>query len=461
MRLRSQHVSNGAVVVLENRTGDVLALVGSENYFSPTAGQVNGAWARRSAGSTFKPFTYLLAFEHRATPSTVIADVPTEFSTATGVFAPVNYNRHCYGPMRVREALANSLNIPAVKVLASIGGPEPLKTLLQDCGISTLEHSAEHYGLGLTIGNAEARLLELANAYACLARLGEYRPYRLSPGAQRTAQVNLARKVADPAACYLIADILSDNEARTPAFGAESALRFKFPVACKTGTSSDFRDNWAFGYTPEFTVGVWVGNFDGSPMMHVSGVSGAAPVMHDLFEELHRRFGTTWYSQPTNLMECVVHPITGHRLRDQPGGSGANGLTEKFMPGAALADETAKDYTANGRPILGPEYAEWFASGDNWLADRAVVSPPADSLRILFPLPGTVVYLNPDRSDRGRNLPLEADGSETIEWRSQSLSIGKRGNRQIALLAEGRHELAVRDRVSGQEARTWIEVIAR
>jgi penicillin-binding protein 1C len=324
-----------------------------------------------------------------------------------------------------------------------------------------LEHSAEHYGLGLTIGNAEARLLELANAYACLARLGEYRPYRLSLGAQRTAQVNLPRKVADPAACYLIADILSDNEARTPAFGAESALRFKFPVACKTGTSSDFRDNWAFGYTPEFTVGVWVGNFDGSPMMHVSGVSGAAPVMHDVFEELHRRFGTTWYSQPTNLMECVVHPITGHRLRDQPGGSGANGLTEKFMPGAALADETAKDYTAHGRPILGPEYAEWFASGDNWLADRAVVSPPADSLRILFPLPGTVVYLNPDRSDCGRNLPLEADGSETIEWRSQSLSIGKHGNRQIALLAEGRHELAVRDRVSGQEARTWIEVIAR
>jgi hypothetical protein len=131
------------------------------------------------------------------------------------------------------------------------------------------------------------------------------------------------------------------------------------------------------------------------------------------------------------------------------------------MPGAAPADETAKDYTASGRPILGPEYAEWFASGDNWLADRAVVSPSANSLRILFPLPGTVVYLNPDRSDRGRNLPLEADGSETIEWRSQSLSIGKRGNRQIALLAEGRHELAVRDRVSGQEARTWIEVIAR
>ena len=165
--------------MLDNRSGGVLALVGSENYFAPAAGQVNGAWALRSPGSSLKPFTYLLALEHGATPATVVADVPTEFATATGIFAPVNYDRHCYGPMRYRVALANSLNISAVKVLASIGGPEPLQHLLQQCGLTTLDQPAEHYGLGLTIGNAEVRLLELANAYASLARLGQYRPYRL------------------------------------------------------------------------------------------------------------------------------------------------------------------------------------------------------------------------------------------------------------------------------------------
>ena len=147
---------------------------GLRELLRAAAGQVNGAWAPRSPGSTLKPFTYLLAFEQGATPATVVADVPAEFATATGLFAPVNYNRRCYGPMRYRLALANSLNIPAVKVLAAIGGPEPLQRLLQACGLTTLNRPPEDYGLGLTIGNAEVRLLELANAYACLARLGEY-----------------------------------------------------------------------------------------------------------------------------------------------------------------------------------------------------------------------------------------------------------------------------------------------
>ena len=266
--LASKQARNGAVVILDNRGGQVLALVGSQDYFEPQAGQVNGAWSPRSAGSTFKPFTYLLALENGATAASIVADVPTEFPTSTGLFAPLNYNRHCSGPVRYRMALANSLNIPAVKVLETVGGPEALMRKLKDCGLSTLNESAEFYGLGLTIGNAEARLLELANAYACLARLGEFKSWQLL----YSETAGAGRRVADRDAAYIIADILSDNEARTMAFGADSALRFDFPVACKTGTSSNFRDNWAFGYTPELTVGVWVGNFDGSPMRNVSGL---------------------------------------------------------------------------------------------------------------------------------------------------------------------------------------------
>ena len=490
-RLRPQHVSNGAIVVLDNRSGDVLALVGSENYFAPAAGQVNGAWSPRSPGSSLKPFTYLLALERGATPASVVADVPTEFATATGLFAPVNYNRHCCGPMRYRLALANSLNISAVRVLASIGGPEPLQQLLQQCGLSTLSRSAEDYGLGLTIGNAEVRLLELANAYASLARLGQHKPYRLLLDAQGNPESlapntrrSITRQVADPAAAYLIADILSDNTARTLAFGAESPLRFDFPVACKTGTSSDFRDNWAFGYTPEFTVGIWVGNFDGSPMEHVSGVTGAAPILHDLFDHLHQHYGTTWYSAPAGIVECWVHPITGKHLQQPPPHQTSDAVREKFVADNLPPLESPADYEATQAGALRPnsaqpsslpashpaprapvrldnEYREWFASGDNWFGNRVVVAPAQTPLRVIFPLPGTTLYLDPDLPGLGRRIYLRAEGPETLEWNSETLRVDQHGSHQIALLTEGRHQITVRDPHTGVQAQTWVNVVAR
>jgi penicillin-binding protein 1C len=466
-QLQRQHVSNGAIVILDNRSSEIVTLIGSDDYFAPDAGQVNGAWAPRSAGSTFKPFTYLLALEQGASPASVVADVPTEFATATGLFVPANYNRHCYGPMRYRMALANSLNISAVKVLNSIGGPEPLLKLLQECGLTTLDHPPEYYGLGLTIGNAEARLLELANAYACLARLGEYRPFRLFKS-DRGSLAGPSRRVFDPAAAYLIADILSDNAARALAFGAESALRFDFPVACKTGTSSDFRDNWAFGYTPEFTVGVWVGNFDGSPMQQVSGVTGAGPILHDLFEHLHSRFGTTWYAIPPNIVECPVHPITGKRLKSNAPFND-DFVLDKFVAGNLPPEASPSDYAVghdlnpnNPKPVpLGSEYAAWFATSDNGLGARAVLAPDNDSLRILSPLPGTKIFLDADLPGQGRRLALRAGGSGPRLWRSDSLQFSHEGDNEIALLSAGRHEITVSDPRTGARDQTWIEVRVR
>ncbi|MBE7219399.1 MAG: penicillin-binding protein 1C, partial [Caulobacteraceae bacterium] len=279
--LRAQRVGNGAAVVIDNRTGGVLALVGSADFFSPRGGQIDGAWARRSPGSTIKPFTYLLAFERGATPADVVDDLPAEFPSSGAVYRPENYSHRFYGPMRLRPALANSLNISAVRVLADkAGGPSALWQRLRACGLTTLPLPADHYGLGLTLGNAEARLLELTDAYACLARLGEYRRCRwFQSGRDPQASVRLT----DPCSAYLLADILADNGARALSFGVDSDLRWDFPVACKTGTSTDFRDNWAMGYTPEFTVGVWVGNFDGRPMLDVSGVTGAGPILHEVF----------------------------------------------------------------------------------------------------------------------------------------------------------------------------------
>jgi penicillin-binding protein 1C len=375
--------------------------------------------------------------------------------------------------MRYRLALANSLNISAVKVLASVGGPGPLQRLLQQCGLSTLDRPAEHYGLGLTIGNAESRLLELANAYACLARLGEYRPYRLvleSRGERgntlSSKPSSTIRQVASPAAAYLIADILSDSAARALAFGVESPLRFDFSVACKTGTSSDFRDNWAFGYTPEFTVGVWVGNFDGSPMKHVSGVTGAAPLLHDVIEHLHQHYGTTWYSVPTNMVECWIHPITGKRLDPAAAPGSSDAVKEKFLASNLPPVEHPDDYDTTrgrGQPAvrLGSEYLDWLAGADNWLGDRAVPAVARGALRILFPPPGTVFYLDLDLPGQGRRVGLRAEGPEGLEWRSDSLTVAREGGRQVALLTEGRHRITVRDALTGAQAQTWFDVLAR
>jgi len=177
--LADKNVSAAAVVVIDNSSGDVLALCGSGDYFEPGIGQINGAWSIRSAGSALKPFTYLRALENGAFPGTVVADVPTDFATETGLYRPNNYNHRFYGPVSLRFALANSLNVAAIKVLERSGGPQTLRETLQRAGITTLDHPAAYYGLGLTIGNGEVRLLELTSAFASLARLGIYRPFHL------------------------------------------------------------------------------------------------------------------------------------------------------------------------------------------------------------------------------------------------------------------------------------------
>jgi penicillin-binding protein 1C len=458
-RLRRKNVREAAVVVLDNASGDVLALVGSQDYFAPGTGQVNGAWAARSAGSTFKPFTYLLALENGATPASVVADVPALFQTRAGYFRPENYNRRCYGPMRYRPALANSLNIPAVRVLSSLGGAPVLQERLRAWGMTTLEKPAEHYGLGLTIGNAETRLIELVNAYAALARMGEWRPWCVVKGENvQRPTLNVQRSTdgagaTSQAACWLVADMLSDNAARALAFGMQSPLRFGFPVACKTGTSTDYRDNWAVGYTPEFTVGVWCGNFDGSPMQEVSGVSGAAPILHAVFEKLHARFGTTWFEQPREIVERDVHPTTG-KLLAQPR---ADALREKFIAGSLPPLESPSDYDAGGRVILGPEYAEWSRSAENGLAGRTAVEAAPGPLRVLAPLPGTTFLVDPDLPSSGR-VPLRASAAGAVRWESDSLEMRTSGGQVFAVAKEGRHRLVARDSATGATAETWINV---
>ena len=458
VQLRAQNVRNGAAVVIDNASGDVLALVGSENYFAPGAGQVNGAWARRSPGSTIKPFTYLLALERGSTPASIVADVPAVFATSTGVYRPDNYNHRCYGPVSYRRALGNSLNIPAVRVLASIGGAPVLAERLRAWGITTLDRPAEQYGLGLTIGNAEVRLIELTNAYAALARLGEWRPFCLVKGENTQHPLRQAQglrrtpNIQHPmtAECaWLVADMLSDNSARMLAFGATSALRFDFPVACKTGTSTDFRDNWAMGFTPEFTVGVWVGNFDGSPMRDVSGVSGAGPILHAIFEHLHARFGTSWYEQPAAIVERDVHPLTGKLLAAPR----TAGVREKFLATRLPEMESPADYDAAGKVKLGAEYQDWLASAENSLPTRATADDAHTVLRLVAPLPGTTFLLDPD-VPTSRQVSLVATGSGPLVWDSATLRCAEGRAEMVA----GEHQIGVTDPATGERAETWIRV---
>ncbi|MFV1995594.1 MAG: penicillin-binding protein 1C, partial [Verrucomicrobiales bacterium] len=406
--IAARNVCQGAVVVIENGSGEVLALAGSRDYFSPEGGQINGAWSPRSPGSALKPFTYLLAMERGGSPATIVDDLPVIYPGRGGAYRPVNYDKRFYGPMTYRAALANSLNVSAIKVLERIGGPEPLHRTLVNCGLSTLRHPSEYYGLGLTLGNAEVRLLELANAYACLARLGIYRPWRLL---KQDRSVNDAGvRLFDGDASYLLADMLSDKLARSPAFGAHSVLNLPFRVACKTGTSTDFRDNWTLGYTPEFTVGVWVGNFDNTPMRGVSGVTGAGPVFNRVFTSLQRRRSSSWYPQPGAIVSAEIDIRNGKRWNGEIATRGRKSVVsiarrrELFRAANLPPLARAQDYDSAGRALLPGIYAGWLAGDDNWLGDHALTregSHPKRSAVILSPEPGSTIYLDPDLPDRG------------------------------------------------------------
>jgi penicillin-binding protein 1C len=344
-------------------------------------------------------------------------------------------------------------------VLEQEGGLETLYSALQRAGITTLGHPAAYYGLGLTIGNGEVRLLELTNAFASLARLGVYKPFRLlkkDETAMRrngdTATLGSAQRIFDERAAYVLADMLSDNHARAGTFGLNSYLSFDFPVACKTGTSSNYRDNWTIGFTPEWTVGVWVGNPDNSAMRGITGVTGAAPIFHEIIMKLHDRYGTSWYQALPGVEHCYIDPLTGHRVSaDQP-----RAVEEIY----ACAPEPARteDYDSAGRVRLSEVYHAWIESDQNTLGDLLAGGRPANHLQILEPAPGALYYLDPDLPAKDQRLVLRADSTGQVEWSSPTLDCHAEGTRVTIGLREGRHEIAARDAATRETASTWIEV---
>ena len=277
--LSGRNVEDGAVIVLDNASGEVRAWVGSSGDLSGAA-QVDGVLARRQPGSTLKPLVYELAFEKRLiTPASLIDDSPAQIATTNGLYLPQNYDHDFKGWVSARTALGASLNVPAVRVGAMLG-PDALVARLNAFGLG-LTQPGGFYGNALALGSADVTLLGLTNAYRALANGGLYTPVAL-----RDASAAPTR-VADAAAVYLVTDILADNNARARTFGLASLLATRGFAAVKTGTSKDMRDNWCIGFTDRYTVGVWVGNASGEAMHGVSGVSGAAPVWQTLVSQLH------------------------------------------------------------------------------------------------------------------------------------------------------------------------------
>ena len=320
-------VDTAALVALDPHTGEILAMVGSPDYFDRRInGAVNGTLALRQPGSAIKPITYAVAFDPEQaaqagrtvyTPATLVTDVRTVFPTREGEpYIPLNYDLDFHGPVLLRQALGSSLNIPAVKVLQHIG-VDALIAQATRMGISTLADS-DRFGLALTLGGGEVRLLELAAAYAAFANGG----HRVDPIAIRhiedaegniiwTRVPHLGTSVLSPQVAYLITDILSDPEARMLTFGDSHILRLTRPAAVKTGTTTDWRDNWTIGYTPDLVVGVWVGNPDNTPMVGVSGITGAAPIWHDFMELALRGQPARPFTRPDGLVELEICADSG------------------------------------------------------------------------------------------------------------------------------------------------------
>ncbi len=343
--LKDRNATNASLVAIKPDTGEVVAMLGSADFYdAEISGQVNVALRLRQPGSSIKPVTYVTAFEKGWTPATLIWDVRTEFSDASGQpYVPKNYDGKEHGPVLLRQALGQSLNIPAVKTLDFVGLPAMLDTAHR-LGIASLNRP--DYGLSLTLGGGDVTLLEMAGAFATFANGGRRVPpvaiLRIEDYAGHVIEEYQAppgEQVISPQHAYLLTDILSDNEARAPAFGRDNVLKLSRPAAAKTGTTDDWRDAWTIGYTPELVAGVWVGNSDGSPMSNVSGARGAGPIWHNFMERALADQPASQFARPEGIEEIEISADAGS-------------LPSVVCP----VDRRRTEIFASGQGPLGPEY---------------------------------------------------------------------------------------------------------
>ncbi|WP_186425578.1 penicillin-binding protein 1C [Cupriavidus metallidurans] len=415
--LAGRNVEDGAVVVIDNASGDVLAYVGSSGILS-AASQVDHAAALRQAGSTLKPFLYEQAIEERRlTAASLLDDRPVNLPTGGGLYIPQNYDHRYAGWVSLRAALGSSLNVPAVRTLVMVT-PHRFHQRLVALGLP-LTQSGDYYGYSLALGSADVSLLSLTNAYRSFANQGAYAPSRMTLNAIAPSKQN----VMMPAATFVIGDVLSDRHARARTFGLDSPLTTRFWTAVKTGTSKDMRDNWCVGWSERYTVGVWVGNASGASMHDVSGVSGAAPVWHEVMEALHQRTSSRAPAMPSGVERV---PLTFDDELEPA-------RQEVFLSGTAMR-RVSVGTTEQGNTM-------------------PAIASPAD---------GTIFALDPDIPPAAQRIWIHADGltgqtARAVSWRMDGKPLGKGG--QVAWLPwPGRHRVQLVDAAGKVVHEIGIEV---
>ena len=477
-RLSERRVSSAATIVVDNETGEILAYVGSAAFFNNEIfGQNDGIQMKRQPGSALKPFIYAEAFQHGYTPATVIPDLDTAFNAPRGSYSPRNYDRRLHGPVRAREALASSYNVPAVRVADDVGLGNAL-AVLRRAGFESLKAGAEHYGLGLALGNGEVSLWEAVRAYSGLSRGGVIHP--LVPvlrawdaeGHELTIRTDLKpRRFAESRAVALVTHILSDNAARARAFGLDNALRLPFPAAAKTGTSKGYSDNWTVGFTKERTVAVWAGNFDGTPMIQVSGITGAGPIFKRVMTKAMKDIVPRPLVDRTGLDTVSICPLSGHVAGPQcpaameelfVAGTAPKGKCE--MHGALSASLSAELRqrclqlaAAQGRLVdLGLDFYDWAKNEglarEPWLNAACMGGGERDgSARVLAPIHGGEFLLLSDLPLADQAIPVRVRASTS----AGPLAVWVDGTRRMELQApftgylpatQGAHVMEVRDR---------------
>jgi penicillin-binding protein 1C len=407
--LAHDDVTSGAIVIVDNHTGGILAMAGSPDFSGPQ-GQINCASIYRSCGSVLKPFLYLKALDQKIlTAATLLPDTPDAIRAEYIDYDPKNYDNRFVGPVRMREALASSLNVPAVFTLSRVG-PRAAFYYLQQWGLR-FQRSFSDYGAGLILGNAEIRLVDLTTAFSGLARGGLFRGYTL-----RQDELAPLERLASQPAAKIITDILSDNNARRRTFGLLSPLAFDEKISAKTGTSSGFRDGWTVGSTSEHTVGVWMGNVDGHPMRELASAHSAAPLWHTLIDLLRAHGDTPSPSTDAepDLVPAQICALTG--LLPSP--ASPSTYREYFLKGTLptrSASEMIRSVDHHPVLVLPAEYAAWCHSPSNVLG--AVLEPNV-SLRILQPGGGRTYVINRQLSPDQQMLNLEANSApgETVSW---------------------------------------------
>src|SRR6202046_5607608 len=411
--VRDRRVDDGAVIMVENSTGEVWAYIGGAGELS-NAPYFDAIRAPRQPGSTLKPFLYALAVDqHLLTAASLIEDTPLELPEQRGIYRPLDYDRQFRGLVSMRTALASSLNVPAVRT-ADLVGVEVFAERLRQLGFSGLVEEGDYYGAALALGSGDVSLWQLVNAYRTLANGGQYSDLRLTIDADSQKPA----RVYSPEAAFVISDVLSDRASRSTTFGLENSLATRYWSAVKTGTSKDMRDNWCVGYTDKFTVGVWVSNSSGAPMRDVTGITGAAPTWLNVMNYLHDRFGSGQIARPPDVT-----------------------LSKVSFPGA-----------------VEPPRDEWLVAETEPSSSR--INLDDANPQILSPAAGTIIALDPDIPAAAQRVVFEASrGARDSQWILDGRALAPVSGTLLWTPSPGAHTLCIaRD---SEHALQTIEFVGR